>query len=83
MSKTLKNVVGAFVLLLILALFYLFTFQMSHDRLVVKETTSIISVGDLNSKKIRAYYDLYEKATGIKSEDVKQYTKHIKGIDLI
>ncbi len=83
MNKTLKNVVGALVLVLILIVFYLLTFQLSHKKLVVKETTSIISVGDLGSKKMKSYYELYEKATKIDSKEVKQYTKYIKGIDLI
>ena len=83
MNKILKNLFGGLVLILILIVFYLLTFQISHKRLVVKETTAIISIGDLNSKKTKSYYELYKKATGKDFEDIKQYTKYVKGIDII
>ena len=83
MNKTLKGILGAVGLLLVLIGFYLLTFQMSHERLVIKETKSIVSVGDLDGKKMKSYYELYEKATKIDSKEVKQYTKYIKGLDVI
>ena len=83
MNKTLKNILGAVGLLVVLIVFYLLTFQMSHEKLVIKETRSIVSVGDLDGKKMKSYYELYEKATKINSKEVKQYTKYIKGLDLI
>jgi len=83
MNKILKNIVGGLVLLVILVAFYLLTFQMSEKKLVIKETTYIVSVGDLGSKKMKNYYDLYEKASKVESKEVKQYTKYIKGIDFI
>ncbi|MCS5420833.1 MULTISPECIES: hypothetical protein [Psychrilyobacter] len=83
MNKILKNITGAIVLLVILIVFYLLTFQLSHERLVVKESKAVISIGDLNSKKVNAYYELYEKTTQTDLEESKKWTKHIKGLDLI
>jgi hypothetical protein len=83
MNKVLKNILGGLVLAVILIVFYLSTFQLSQKRLVIKEATSIVSVGDLDSKKMKSYYELYEKATKIDSKDVKKYTKYVKGLDLI
>jgi len=83
MNKILKNIVGAIVLIIILLGFYLLTFQLSHEKLVIKESRAVISIGDLNSKKVNEYYDLYEKATQIDLEEAKKWTKYIKGLDLI
>ncbi|WP_028854945.1 hypothetical protein [Psychrilyobacter atlanticus] len=83
MNKILKNIIGAAVLVVILLVFYLLTFQLSHERLVIKESKAVISVGDLNSKKVNAYYELYEKATQTDLEEAKKWTKYIKGMDLI
>ena len=74
MNKVLKNILGGLVLAVILIVFYLSTFQLSQKRLVIKEATSIVSVGDLDSRKMKSYYELYEKATKIDSKDVKKYT---------
>jgi GH25 family lysozyme M1 (1,4-beta-N-acetylmuramidase) len=83
MNKILKNIIGAIALIVILLVFYLLTFQLSHERLIVKESKAVISIGDLNSKKANAYYELYEKATQTDFEEAKKWTKYIKGIDLI
>lgn len=83
MNKILKNIIGAVVLVVILLVFYLLTFQLSHERLVIKESKAVISVGDLNSKKVNAYYELYEKAAQTDLEEAKKWTKYIKGLDLI
>ena len=83
MNKILKNIIGAVVLVVILLVFYLLTFQLSHERLVIKESKAVISVGDLNSKKVNAYYELYEKAAKTDLEEAKKWTKYIKGLDLI
>lgn len=83
MNKILKNIVGGLVLLVILIVFYLLTFQMSEKRLIIKESTYVVSIGDLGSNKVNAYYELYEKISKTNSKELKQYTKYIKGIDYI
>ncbi len=83
MNKILKNIIGAVVLAVILLVFYLFTFQLSHERLIVKESKAVISIGDLNSKKVNTYYELYEKAAQTDLKEAKKWMKYIKGLDLI
>lgn len=83
MNKILKNIIGIIVLAVILIVFYLLTFQLSHERLIVKESKVVISIGDLNSKKVNTYYELYEKITQTDLEETKKWTKYIKGLDLI
>jgi len=83
MNKILKNIIGAIALLIILVSFYLLTFQLPHDRLIIKQSKAVISIGDLNGKKINDYYKLYEKTTQTDLEDAKKWMKHIKGLDLI
>ncbi|OQY41933.1 MAG: hypothetical protein B6227_03710 [Fusobacteriia bacterium 4572_74] len=83
MNKIVKNIIGAIVLAVILLIFYLLTFQLSHERLIIKESKVIISIRDLNSKKAKTYYELYEKATQTNFEETKKWMKYIKGLDLI
>ncbi|MEI6857044.1 hypothetical protein [Psychrilyobacter sp.] len=83
MNKILKNIIGIIVLAVILIVFYFSTFQLSHERLIVKESKVVISIGDLNSKKVNTYYELYEKITQTDLEETKKWTKYIKGLDLI
>lgn len=83
MNKILKNVIKIITLAMVLIIFYLLTFQMSHDRLIIKESKVVISIGDLNSKKVNTYYDLYEKIAKTNLEETRKVTKYIKGLDLI
>lgn len=83
MNKILKNIIGIIILIILLLGFYLLTFQLSHERLIIKESKAVISIGDLNGKKVNKYYDLYEKSTQINLEEAKKWTKYIKGLDLI
>jgi len=55
MNKMLKRIIEITVLIIILICFYFFTFQLSHDRLIIKESKAVISIGDLNSKKVKSY----------------------------
>jgi hypothetical protein len=85
MNKVGKKIFGALILVLITIGFYLMTFQISEKRLVIKQTNAVISIGDLNSKEMISYYNLYEKLgeSEFDQEEIKKYTKYIKGLDVI
>lgn len=83
MNKILKKILGAIALAVILVSFYLLIFQLSHEKLIVKESKAVISIGDLNSKKVNEYYKLYEKTTQTDLEEAKKWTKYIKELDII
>lgn len=83
MNKMLKRIIEITVLIIILICFYFFTFQLSHDRLIIKESKAVISIGDLNSKKVKSYYQNYKKITQTDLGDLQKWVKYIKGLDLI
>ena len=83
MNKIVKNIIGIVILVLVLLISYLLTFQLSHERLIVKESQLVVSIGDLNSKKANDYYELYGKTTQKDIKDAKKWTKYIKGLDVV